>query len=103
MNRILELAKRLDELNIPYEVNCVIEENDQLRFCWCEADIICHRYSYGGDQGLFEIMGGELMTSEELERDSVVGYITMEDAVNRIKEAYERETKTEEKGAENAQ
>lgn len=99
MNRILELAKRLDELKIPYKVVSLNGGPDQLKFEWCGADIVCHRYSYGGDQGLFEIMGAELMTKEELEQDSVVGWITMEDAVNRIKEAHERETKTEEKGA----
>jgi len=89
-NQIPELAKKLDELNIPYKKVALFGNIDQLKFEWCEADIVCHFFSYGNEDGLFEVMGASLMTKEELEFDSVAGNITMEDAVQRIKNAYEK-------------
>ena len=87
---ILELKKRLDELKIPYEVYSILDNDDQLKFEWCNADIICHRLSYGGQDGLFEIMGDKLMTKDELSDDNVVGYITLGEAIMRIKKAWEK-------------
>ena len=59
------------------------------------SDIVCHIGSYGHEQGLFEVMGKDLMTEEELEHDSVAGNIKMEDAVARIKKAYEKSKEQE--------
>lgn len=59
------------------------------------SDIICHIGSYGHKQGLFEVEGKDLMTKEELKCDSVAGNIKMEDAVARIKKAYEKSKEQE--------
>ena len=89
--RILELASKLDELGIPYKKRNLFGCIDQLKFEWGDGpDIVCHIGSYGHEQGLFEVMGDELMTAEERERDSVAGFIHMDDAVQRIKKAYEQ-------------
>ena len=44
--------------------------------------------TYGHECDLLEIMG--LLTDEELEYDSVIGYMTAEDVFERIKNHYER-------------
>lgn len=48
-----------------------------------ECSVICNPYSYGGKEGLLEIMG--LLTKEESENDDVIGWLTAEDVFNRIK------------------
>lgn len=48
----------------------------------CEFDVICHKGSYGYEEGLLEIMG--LLTEEEAEEDSVLGYLSAEDVIERI-------------------
>lgn len=89
--RILELASKLDELEIPYKKRNLFGCVDQLKFDWGDkSDIVCHIGSYGHEKGLFEVMGNDLMTQQELEIDSVAGNITMDDAVQRIKNAYEK-------------
>lgn len=94
--RILELAKKLDELKIPYKKRNLFGCVDQLVFEWdSRSDIVCHIGSYGHEQGLFEVQGDNLMTKEELECDSVAGNIKMEDAVARIKKAYEKSKEQE--------
>ena len=42
-------------------------------------DVICHRWSYGGDEGLLEGMG-------DLFGPDVEGYLTAEDIIKRIEE-----------------
>ena len=44
-------------------------------------DAICHRGSYGFEQGLLEIYGN-IVTEED--GDSVVGWLTAEDVIKRI-------------------
>ncbi len=51
----------------------------------CSA--ITHKFSYGQYLGLVEIMG--LLTPEESENDSVVGYLTGNDVFRRIKAHWE--------------
>lgn len=46
------------------------------------CDVICHEFSMGGNEGLLEIMG--LLTEEEAERDSVVGWLDAVNVVTRI-------------------
>ena len=88
-DRIVELAERLDKLGIEYVKRSLFGQDDQLKFEWCDgADIVHHHLSYGNEDGLFEIMGYKLMTDAELQVDSVVGYITIDDAVRRISEAW---------------
>lgn len=47
------------------------------------ADAIEHFGSYGNEKDLIEIQG--LLTPEELESDSVLGYLTAENVFDRIK------------------
>lgn len=47
-------------------------------------DAICHYGSYGADKGLLEIMGN--IVNEKEVGDSVEGWLTAEDVVNRIEE-----------------
>ncbi len=47
-------------------------------------DAVCHSFSYGHDRGLLEIMGDCLLTNEERKWDSVQGYLTAEDVMERV-------------------
>ena len=87
--QIEKLSERLKKLNIPHTVKELFDGPDCIKFDWCDADIICHHFSYGGEDGLFEVMGKALMTTIEQKIDSVAGNIPMEDAVNRIKKAWD--------------
>lgn len=49
-----------------------------------EFDVICHEGSFGYEEGLLEIMGS-IVTDED--GDRVVGYLTAEDVIERIKKA----------------
>lgn len=49
-------------------------------------DAICHRYSYGGKEGLLEIMG--TIVDEKTLDDTVEGYLTCDDVIDRIHSAY---------------
>lgn len=49
----------------------------------CDWDVICNYGSYGFEDGLLELMG-TLVTKEESEYDSVVGYLTAEDIIERL-------------------
>lgn len=91
INQMDKLSKLLDEHEIPYvrEVNGV--GNDHLcypvfgegRIC----SVICGKYTYGGEEGLLEIMG--LLTPEEEEFDDVLGYLTADQVFKRIKNHWE--------------
>ena len=62
---------------------CVPESGEN-----CRWDAICHRGSYGYEQGLIEIYG-ELVTEED--GDSVVGWLTAEDVIRRLEKKNEEE------------
>lgn len=87
MNKLMWL---LENANIPYEI--VYQDWTDSIQVWYPSkenavcDAICHRYSYGGDEGLLEIMG--LLTDEEAEYDSVVGWLTAENVFTRIYHHY---------------
>ena len=87
--QIEKLSEQLKKLNIPHTLKELFDSPDCIKFDWCDADIICHHFSYGGEDGLFEVMGKALMTTMEQNIDSVAGNIPMEDAVNRIKKAWD--------------
>ena len=53
-------------------------------------DVIEHFGSYGQENDLLEIMGG--LTIEELENDSVLGFLTAEEVFKRFKYCYENNT-----------
>lgn len=54
------------------------------------ADVIQHNGSYGHEQDLLEIMGG--LTEEEMEYDSVLGYLSAEEVFKRFKYCWEHQT-----------
>lgn len=88
MNRLIEM---LNNANIPFELTTDINGNKNNQVWYPSyknsvCDVICHQYSYGGDKGLLEIMG--LLTEEEAEYDSVVGYLTAENVFKRIENHY---------------
>ncbi len=93
MREIDKLKKMLDDASIPYESNeftyGAMMEPDQI--CYPKASLIARRCSiifgrgtYGYEDGLLEIMG--LLTPEEEEYDSVVGYLSAEEVFERINE-----------------
>ena len=53
------------------------------------CDVICHEYSYGGKDGFLEMMG--LLTDEEAEGDSVLGWLTADEVYRRISADYKGE------------
>lgn len=53
------------------------------------CDVICHEYSYGGKDGFLEMMG--LLTDEESECDSVIGWLTADEVYRRISADYKGE------------
>lgn len=48
------------------------------------CSVVLHKYSYGHEDGLFEIMG--LLTEEEKKHDGVVGSLHAYDAYTRLRE-----------------
>lgn len=103
-----KLVKLLDEANIPYERydSLNISEDSSLDIyrihypkhqhlvCSC----IFGRGTYGSYEGLLEIMG--LLTPEESEHGSVVGFLTAENVFERIRKHWE-EVQKNEKGEKN--
>lgn len=91
---VLKLGTMLKEAKIPFEIR-VFHDGYQIGYPVlppkedCICDVIEHDFSYGHEQDKLEIMG--LLTPEEAEQDSVVGYLTAEDVFERIKTHYEKE------------
>lgn len=50
---ILTIANSLSDLGIPYTTH-IIYDGLQLRFPWCNGDIVCHCGSYGHSNGEVE-------------------------------------------------
>ena len=65
-----ELTRLLDKLDIPYEDPIDICYGKQIKFNWCDGDVICHYGSYGGNCGLLETMGFKMDDGD------VSGYLT---------------------------
>ena len=102
-----KLVKMLDDAKIPYERNDDDPNSDFYKLTGyqpikyivygkfpgienigrCVCSVVCGHGSYGGNEGLLEIMG--LLTPEEEEQDSVVGWLTAEDVFDRIKNHYD--------------
>lgn len=87
---IFKLRDMLDKAGIPYLCEngfmngvAIAYPNRDNRVC----SAIEHDGSYGREADKIEIMG--LLTDEEGEYDSVVGWLTAEDVFNRIKTHYE--------------
>lgn len=69
-----KLANLLDQANIPYTRNLLLD-GEQIRIGEI-CDAICHSWSNGHEQELLEIQGA--LTEEEYKRDLVKGYLTPE-------------------------
>lgn len=72
-----KLANGLDEKNIPYVRKTCFDGEQIVCDSW---DAICHRGSYGHEQGLLEIMGSIVRNDE----DDVEGYLSAEDILSRL-------------------
>ena len=88
---ILNLDKMLTQLNIPHELK---RNFDGWQVCYPASaptfrilSAIEHYGSYGKEQDLIEIMG--LLTDEERKYDSVCGYLTASNVLERIKKHWE--------------
>jgi len=87
MTEITKLAILLAKANIPFEITSC---NDAPQICYPQkaprvCDAVCHKFSYGGEEGLLEILG--LVSEPEI--DSVEGWLTAEEVFERIKTHYE--------------
>ena len=67
-----------DDEEIYYSVHQIVVTKDGKK----QWDAICHRGSYGYEQGLLEIYGN--IVDYEKDGDSVVGWLTAEDVIKRI-------------------
>ena len=81
------LIDKLEIARIPFAVQ--VDDFDCLHVMYpdnwkngCKCSVICNKYSYGGKEGLLEIMG--LLTEEEAEYDEVAGYLTADNVFARI-------------------
>ena len=81
MNKLIGL---LSAANIPFEVSASIwHEEAQIIICApsikeCQLDAVSHYYSYGGQQGLIEIMAHD--NASEITGGDVVGWLSAEEA-----------------------
>ena len=90
---IFKLKSMLEESNIPFEFNIREFGADKLyHICYPngghgrKCSVIQGKGSYGGEDNLLEIMG--LLTEEEEEYDSVLGYLTAENVFDRIEKDF---------------
>lgn len=79
MDNMTKLAALLAKADIPFELRGLTCGNTSatVQICSpsandCIIDAICHHYSYGGDQGLLEILAAGL--------DDVIGWLSAEEA-----------------------
>ena len=79
------LADKLTIANIPFEITDDVMDNKNNQIWYPShdnsiCDVICHEFSYGGKDGLLEIMG---LIDEDCDSD-VEGWLTVEDVFARI-------------------
>ena len=88
-NEMIKLIEILTKSSIPFEItSCwgtpqVWYPNREHAVC----DAVCHKFSYGGKDGLLEVMG---LVDEEKVGDEVEGYLTAEEVANRILEHHRK-------------
>jgi hypothetical protein len=92
-NEIFKLKKMLEENNIPFEFfdHSLIRPCQRYQICVPSSEpiqkrvisVLQGRGTYGGEDDLLEIRG--LLTEEEAERDTIVGWLTAENVFERIK------------------
>ena len=88
---IRKLMRMLSDYDIPYTVNeyldgvqVIYPETETLQDAVCS--VIEHFGSYGSESDLLEIMG--LLTEEELENDTVKGWMTAKKVFKRIQQHF---------------
>ena len=81
-----QLVKTCELWGIPFTTED-LWDGKQMRFPWCEGDIVCHDGSYGGKDGLFESMGFEEDCGD------VRGYLTKAEAFETILHAWNNREK----------
>ena len=79
MKELSKLATGLMERNIPFSFTPFMNGG---KIDWKTCDAICHDGSYGNYIGLLEIMGN--LVDEVKTMDTVEGWLTAEDVLNRI-------------------
>ena len=87
LSEMNKLEEYLKVKGIPYERYDDEYADQYHQICVPDAgtkkwDAICHRGSYGWEQGLLEIAGS--LVNKHLDLDTVVGYLTAEDVIKRI-------------------
>ena len=88
-NEMTKLIEILKKSNIPFQVTSC-EGAPQVWYLnrkHVVCDAVCHKFSFGGKDGLLEIMG---LVDEEEVGDEVEGYLTAEEVANRIFEHYHK-------------
>ena len=89
-SEIIKLKGMLEAENIPFEFHYMPDLHG-FQICYPKGgdkrvcSIIEHVHSYGNERNLLEIMG--LLTDEELECNSVVGGLSAENVLKRVKKA----------------
>ena len=91
MTKLITLLLNSD---IPFDLTTDSEGNQHNQVWYpsrdnAVCDVICHKYSYGGNDGLLEMMG--LLTDEEGEDDDVIGWLTADEVYRRISADYKGE------------
>ena len=95
MTEMARLAEKLKQNKIPFEIVYMDKEvfsrcGESVPQIWYPnrkrpiCDVICHKFSYGGDLGLLEIMG---LTDDD---EEVEGYLTSEDVFKKIYAHYKK-------------
>lgn len=79
MSEIDKLAAMLTERGISF-VRQPIFDGEQILVPG-EWDAVCHRYSYGGPEGLLEVMGDPVTLPGE---GAVAGWLAAEDVIRRM-------------------
>lgn len=59
----------------------VFSDPEMNNYLW---DAVCHYGSYGYEEGRLEIMGDTILTDDEKCRDSVAGWLTADDIIQRL-------------------
>jgi len=94
--QIFKLKEMLHQANINYSFIPRIEQGGYQIILYNKtdtsrlADGVTHRFSYGNNKGLIEIMGA--LTLEEYEGDRVLGYLTADEVFERFNYCYENDT-----------
>ena len=88
---IKRLVEMLEIANIPFELTDDVMGNSDNQIWYPNyeeniCDVICHEFSYGGKDGLLEIMG-----LSENECDDVEGWLTAEEVFEKIYTDYYKE------------